>query len=169
MKGATLGRSADAVRPAEVTGCVPREASDRGVCDDRHNRWCDVIRIDLQLAALAACGLGVGLHAYTALFKAEGGFSAFLVGLVVWSCLPYAIAALVATRGRRPAIALGAALCALVGDVFMHYSVCVAPKGSTAALGLLFMPLWNLLLLAPAGAAVAWALVRWRRGASRDS
>jgi hypothetical protein len=122
-----------------------------------------VIRIDLQRAALAGCGLGVALHAYTALFKAEGGFPAFLLGLFLWSCLPYAIAALLATRGKRPAIALGAALGALAGDLFMHYSVFVAPKGSTAALGLLFMPLWNLLLLAPAGAVLAWALARWRR------
>ena len=127
-----------------------------------------MIRIELQRAALATCGLGVALHAYTALFKAEGGFSTFLVGLVVWSCLPYAVAALVATRGKRPAIALGAALGALAGDLFMHYSVFVAPKGSTAALGLLFMPLWNLLLLAPAGAVVAWALARWRRQARSD-
>jgi hypothetical protein len=126
-----------------------------------------VIRIDLHRTALAACVLGVALHAYTALFKAEGGFSTFLVGLFVWSCLPYAIAALVATRGRQPAMALGAALGALAGDLFMHYSVFVAPKGSTAPLGLLFMPLWNLLLLAPAGAAVAWAVARWGRRASR--
>ena len=169
MKGATLGRSVDAVRPGEGTVRVLRETAGRGACDDWHKRWCDVIRIDLQRAALAACGLGVALHAYTALGKAEGGFSAFLLGLFVWSCLPYAIAALVATRGKRPAIALGAALGALAGDLFMHYSVFVAPKGSTAALGLLVMPLWNLLLLAPAGAAVAWALVRLRLRRSRDS
>jgi hypothetical protein len=127
------------------------------------------MRFDLHRAAVTACAAGALLHVYTALFKAEGGFSAFLVGLVVWSCLPYAIAALVAMRGKRPAIALGAALGALAGDLFMHYSVFVAPKGSTAALGLLFMPLWNLLVLAPAGAAVAWAVARWRRGAPPDS
>ena len=114
---------------------------------------------------LIVCAAGVALHGYTALFKAEGGVSPFLVALFLWSCLPYGIAAVLGRRGNRPALALGAALGALAGDLFMHYSVFVAPKGSTAALGLLFMPLWNLLLLAPAGAVVAWALARWRRRA----
>lgn len=122
-----------------------------------------MLRNDLRRMALTACALGVALHLYTALFEVEGGPSAFVVGLLVWSCLPYVIAAVLGTRGKLPAIALGAALGALAGDLLMHYSVFVAPQGSTAALGLLFMPLWNLLLLAPAGAAIAWALARWRR------
>ena len=125
-------------------------------------------RLALHRAALATCGLGAALHAYTAPFKAEGGAPAFLAGLFVWSCLPYAVVALVATWGRQPVIAFGAALGALAGDLFMHYSVFVAPKGSTAALGLLFMPLWNLLLLAPAGAVLAWALARWGRRGPHD-
>lgn len=58
---------------------------------------------------------------------------------------------------------------ALAADVFMHYSVFVAPKGSTAALGLLFMPLWNLLLIGPAGALLCWLAYRvagrWRGAA----
>jgi hypothetical protein len=40
----------------------------------------------------------------------------------------------------------------------MHYVVFVQPTGSTAALGLLFMPLWNLLLLGPIGLLVVWGL-----------
>lgn len=114
--------------------------------------------------ALALCGAGVVLHLYTALFKAEGGMgaSAFLVGLFLWSCAPYAIAALLA-RGRRVWWGLGAAAACLAADVFMHYSVFVAPKGSTAALGLLFMPLWNLLVVGPAG-ALLFRLVHWALG-----
>lgn len=128
-----------------------------------------MIRTDYRRVALTTCALGAVLHLYTALFKAEGGLSTFVVGLFVWSCLPYAVAALLGSRCNRPAIALGAALGALAGDLFMHYSVFVTPKGSTAALGLLFMPLWNLLLLGPAGAVTAWALARWRRRTPRGS
>lgn len=120
--------------------------------------------------ALALCGVGVVLHLYTALFKAEGGMDAiaFLIGLLLWSCSPYAIAALLA-RGRRVLWGLGAAAACLAADVFMHYSVFVAPKGSTAALGLLFMPLWNLLVIGPAGALLCWLAYRFfghRRGAA---
>lgn len=117
--------------------------------------------------ALALCGAGVALHLYTALFKAEGGMGAiaFLIGLLLWSCAPYAIAALLA-QGRRVLWGLGAAAACLVADGFMHYSVFVAPKGSTAALGLLFVPLWNLLVVGPAGALLCWLAYRvaGRRG-----
>ncbi|MES2610280.1 MAG: hypothetical protein V4679_08575 [Pseudomonadota bacterium] len=110
-----------------------------------------------KTTALALCGVGVALHLYTALFKAEGGMDAiaFLIGLLLWSCTPYAIAALL-SRGRRVLWGLGAAAACLAADVFMHYSVFIAPKGSTAALGLLFMPLWNLLVIGPAGALLFW-------------
>ena len=110
---------------------------------------------------LALCGAGVALHLYTAVFKAEGGLGAvaFLIGLLLWSCTPYAIAALLA-RGRHAVWGLGAAAACLAADLFMHYSVFVAPKGSTAALGLLFMPLWNLLVVGPAGALLCWLVQR---------
>lgn len=106
---------------------------------------------------LALCSAGVALHLYTAFFKAEGGMDAFafLTGLLLWSCTPYAIAALLA-RGRCVVWGLGAAAACLAADLFMHYTVFVAPKGSTAALGLLFMPLWNLVVVGPAGALLFW-------------
>ncbi len=113
--------------------------------------------------ALMLCAAGVALHLYTAVFKAsaDAGASTFLVGLWLFSCAPYGIAA-VLVRRRRPVWALGAAAASLAADVFMHYSVFIAPKGSTAALGLLFMPLWNLLVIGPAGALVfGFALWAW--------
>ncbi len=110
--------------------------------------------------AFAACGAGVLLHLYTAIFKADGGVSAFLVGLVLISCAPYAIAALLARSRRGEVLGLGAAAASLVADLYMHYSVFVAPKGSTAALGLLFMPIWNLVVVGPAGAALLWIVHR---------
>lgn len=126
----------------------------------------------LRKSALTLCAAGVALHLYTALFKADGGMGAiaFLIGLVLWSCTPYAIAAVLAWS-RHAVWGLGAAAACLAADVFMHYSVFVAPKGSTAALGLLFMPFWNLVAIGPAGALLFWLAHRFfgrQRGAGAD-
>jgi hypothetical protein len=99
------------------------------------------------------------LHIYTA-GRAEGGPSAFLVGLFLWSCIPYGISAVLARFTRTEIFALGAAAASLAMDGFTHYSVFIAPKGSTAALGLLFAPLWNLIAVGPIGALVAWTARR---------
>lgn len=111
----------------------------------------------------AAVVLGAALHAYTMVFKADGGFTVFKLGLFAWSLAPYALAAALGWRAIHPGVAAGYAIGALVGDAFMHHAVFIQPKGSTAALGLLFMPLWNLLLLGPVGALAAWLLLRLSR------
>lgn len=113
-----------------------------------------------RLALYLVCLCGFMLHAYTGAFRSDGPFDVFLVGLLAWSCLPYATAAFASLRSALSFPALGYAAGALSGDLFMHYSVFIAPKGSTAALGLLFMPMWNLLLLGPLGALSLWAARR---------
>ena len=40
------------------------------------------------------CALGSLLHLYTAVFLADGPITPFIVELMLWSCFPYAIAAL---------------------------------------------------------------------------
>jgi len=114
--------------------------------------------------ALGICSIAVLLHLYTALFSAEGGISGFLVGLVLLSCLPCAVAAALATRRRLELPALGFAAASLIADLYMHCSVFIAPNGSTAALGLLFMPVWNLLAVGPAGAVLLWLAHRLLAG-----
>ncbi len=106
---------------------------------------------------VAAAGL---LHLYTMAFKAEGGWSPFVLGLLAFSLIPYVVAVVLARFRTTASSAFGFAAGALLGDLFMHYSVFIAPKGSTAALGLLFMPIWNLLLLGPVGALLAWVSAR---------
>lgn len=113
---------------------------------------------------IAICLLGVLLHAYTVLFKAGGGTPyfggiLFLIGLFLWSCLPYVIWAVVALARNQSAPAVGAAIATLAFDCYAYYGVFVAPTGSTAALALLFTPLWNLILFGPIGAAVSWPLL----------
>jgi len=109
---------------------------------------------------LTLSAAGVLLHVYTAVFRADGGLSWFLLGLVLLSCPPYGIAAALTRARRAHLLALGWAIASLLADLYMHYSVFVAPKGSTAALGLLFMPIWNLLVIGPAGAVAVWGCHR---------
>ena len=110
---------------------------------------------------LLTIAAGCLLHLYTFAFKADGGWSLFAVGLFAFSLTPYAVAVMLARFGRMASSALGFAAGALVGDLYMHYSVFIAPKGSTAALGLLFMPLWNLVVIGPGGALIGWAMARF--------
>lgn len=57
--------------------------------------------------ALLASAAGALLHLYNAAFKATGGLSLFLVGLVLLSCLPYAIATALASWPRTSLLGLG--------------------------------------------------------------
>jgi hypothetical protein len=110
-----------------------------------------------SMALLTAVG-GIVLHAFTVLFKAEGGASLFLLGLFLWSCAPYAICIFLALRGTSFLSALGGAALALCADCYMFWSVFLHPKSSTAALGLLFMPLWNLVVFMPLGMLIGHGL-----------
>jgi len=120
----------------------------------------------LTRVALLACVGGVALHTGTVAFRTDwlaGETSvrlAFVAGLWLWSCLPYAVLAGVALWRRLPAPALGGALAALAADLYMHHSVFIAPASSTAAVGLVFMPLWNLVLFGPVGAMLGWGVAR---------
>jgi hypothetical protein len=109
---------------------------------------------------LILLAVGFLLHAYTIALKAEGGWSLFTIGLFAYSLTPYTAAVVMASFRSTARAATGFAAGALIGDLFMNYSVFIAPKGSTAALGLLLMPMWNLFLLGPIGAILAWAAAK---------
>jgi hypothetical protein len=108
--------------------------------------------------AFLVIGCGILLHAYTAFFKAAGPVNTFLLGLMLWSWLPYVGSAVLLRVSKSAHAALGAALFALGADVAAFYSAFIHPTSSTAALGLLFMPLWNLLFFAPVGALLGWLI-----------
>ena len=110
----------------------------------------------MRQSLLFVVAAGCILHLYTFAFKAEGGWSLFVLGLLGFSITPYLVAWFLGRYQRAVGFGLGFAAAALLGDLYMHYSVFINPKGSTAALGLLFMPIWNLLLLGPIGGGVGW-------------
>ena len=116
--------------------------------------------------AWAVCAAAVVLHVVTAFVMSAGPVGAFTLQLFVFSCLPYLAMFVLATSLKQPIPGATGASAALVADAAMFWSVFVQPKGSTAALGLLFMPVWNLLAIAPAAAAMAFVVTR---GLKRDS
>ncbi len=107
---------------------------------------------------LSLCG--VLLHSYTAFVQVGPEINTFVIGLWLWSMLPYAIWFFVARKSALAPLAIGAQVLCLTADAMMFYQVFVRPTSSTAALGLLFIPLWNLLLIGPAGALIV-GVARW--------
>jgi hypothetical protein len=115
--------------------------------------------------AFALCAVGCVLHAVTALGMAAGGLSFKLVVFFLYSCCPYAVAAgLIALNLRffkpPPVFAIGFAVGSLFGDLYMIYHVFIVPKHSSAALGLLVMPFWNLAFIGPAAGALVSIMYR---------
>jgi hypothetical protein len=130
---------------AIVVGAALLLASLRGVA---------LVRPPLALAAVVAAG--VALHAW----HAAGASGAFALGLLAWSLVPYAVCVVVGLVPALRRAALVGAIVVLAADAYAHYTVFVAPASSTAALALLFAPLWNALVLAPAAMLATWALAR---------
>ena len=101
---------------------------------------------------------GIALHLYEFTVATGSGHDSFANWLLAWSSLPFAVALGLSRTRAGPARAAGYAWASLLGSLYMHFSVFVQPTASTAALGLLFMPLWNLLLIGPMGFLVVWGL-----------
>lgn len=106
-----------------------------------------------KLILLLLVALGISLHSYTVLFRAEGAMSEFLLGLLLWSSMPYLVL-LILMRWKKQIRILCAALAVVLIDIGVHVRVFVFPQSSTDALALLWMPLWNLLFSIPAGIVI---------------
>ena len=109
--------------------------------------------------AAVLIAFGLVLHSYILAYglknSGQAGVS-FSMGLWLLSIAPYLIAASLVWFFRRPHAGLGAVTMPPFLDAGMFYSVFIHPSSSTAALGLLFMPLWNLFVFLPLGALIGW-------------
>jgi hypothetical protein len=106
---------------------------------------------------------GIGLHTYTLLSTLSSEHTAFSIGLMLVSIFPYCICLLLSLI--KPAfywVSFGGALAALVIDALTYHSVFISPQSSTAALGLLFAPLWNLFLLMPIEMVLGYGIKKSR-------
>jgi hypothetical protein len=116
-----------------------------------------------RVIALVLLLFGVCLHTYTEAVKS----TSFSMGFWLLSLSPYVVSALLLFAFRKPQMAAGAIGLPAIFDAGAYYSAFIDPQSSTASLGLLFVPIWNLLLFAPIGAAVGF-LVGRRAVASTD-
>lgn len=90
--------------------------------------------------------LGTALHLKAEFWESSDPGSSFSIGVLIWSLVPY-LGIFIFRKF------LYGSLCAVIlvfaFDLWMHLEAFVFPSSSTSALGLLFMPLWNLILVIP--------------------
>jgi hypothetical protein len=122
-------------------------------------------RPGIRIAVILLLGFGVALHTYTATVLA----SSFHAGFWLWSISPYLIVALMFWAGRLRFAVLGAVILPAIVDLLVHLAVFHAPQGSTAALGLVAAPLWNLVLFMPLGGVLGWLVDRRVRRSSANT
>lgn len=100
-----------------------------------------------------AVALGAALQIYIAI--AEVGQ---LTGFFFWALAPYVLLAVLAFRMKKHfKLVLGAAV-ALVVDYFTFQKVFINPTSSTAAIALIWMPLWTVIFFIPAAILFGWVL-----------
>jgi len=107
---------------------------------------------------LLGAALGAALHGYEQASRSD----ALALGWLLWALVPYALGVAVSAIPalRVPAIA-GVAV-VLLFDLYVHYAVFVKPTSSTAALALIFAPIWSTLMFGPVAMLLAWLVVRRR-------
>ena len=115
--------------------------------------------------AIAVSALGAVLHLYENLAKSTEPS----VGWFLWALVPYVLCLAVWARSGTGAPALAGVLLALALDLYMHYGVFIHPTSSTAALGMIFIPLWSAILVCPVAMLLAWLAVRRRSPVRSDA
>jgi len=120
-----------------------------------------IVRPSPYVCALVVAG--VLLHLYENLVKSSGGFSS---GFLLWSSMPYLLTLCLSSfKSTKDAAIAGGAL-ALSFDAFAYHDVFVDPRNSTVGLALIFVPLWNILIVVPAGTFLTWIVLRKRAARS---
>ena len=105
----------------------------------------------------AVAAAAAALHAYESFIHSSAGPL-----WAVWSFTPYALCLVISASPATRTPALAAAVMALAFDAVAHYDVFVNPRGSTVGPALLFIPLWNTIVLVPLATFVAWLFLRVR-------
>ncbi len=113
-------------------------------------------RLGIRITVILLLGFGFALHTYTATVLA----SSFHAGFWLWSISPYLIVALMFWVWRLRFAVLGACILPAIVDLLVHISVFHVSYSSTAALGLVAAPLWNLVLFMPLGGVLGWLVDR---------
>jgi hypothetical protein len=120
------------------------------------------MRWDASGAARGLAILGLGLATVTTVLA--GGFAPAVLGFAVWAAVPYGLVLILSrVLGNGWALVTGATA-VLIGEIYIRAEVFLVPRGSTAALALLFSPLYLSVVALPTGLALGWLLGRlWGR------
>lgn len=112
-----------------------------------------------KILALILLVLGFALQTYIALFKT----SELSYPFWLWTLSPYLVGAVLLLWLRQPYATVGALVIPLAFDICSYHSIFISPQHSTAALGLLFIPLWNLFVFVPFGGFIGWWIDKRRQ------
>ena len=94
---------------------------------------------------------------------AGSGFSLLALPFALWSTMPYGGLWIVGRMAPRPWPILGAGAAAIAADLGIRASVFLWPRGSTAAIALVFSPAYITTFVMPIGAAAGWLFgTMWR-------
>lgn len=93
-----------------------------------------------------------------------GGPSVGVLGFAAWALLPWLLLLVAARVLREPWAVAGAGLVGLAVEAGVRASVFVYPRGSTAAIALVFSPVFIAAVAMPAGAVAGWIAARLVRG-----
>lgn len=116
----------------------------------------------LRVIGYSTVALGLLLHALGLAFDWGGQPPSLSLAIMVWSWFPYLIAMLLLFTMIRAVIPLVAAVGPLLVDGVNYFSVFVQSPSSTGSLNLLWMPLWNLIVVVPLGLVLGWVLSKTR-------
>jgi hypothetical protein len=119
------------------------------------------------LAKLSPSILGILLNAWVFLFRSDSSGSD--LGLFFWTSVPYLLPILAAFApfGAWPPL-VGGTTCLLV-SALNYDAVFIHPQHSTAALGILFIPLWLSVVIGPIAMGIAWLVERFRKARTRKA
>jgi hypothetical protein len=87
--------------------------------------------------------------------------------MLLWWCLPFVVIAGVAALPWRQEPVVGAALAALVADVGVMVAAQGSPSEGWGYLVIMYMPLYNLVFVAPAGATLVLVAIWMHRRVRR--
>lgn len=112
-------------------------------------------------AGTLAAGIGAGLVIVTNVLGASLGGGAGLLALLpftLWALAPYGAVLALGRLLRWPWAVAGAGAAAVAAEIGIRLAVFVFPRGSTAAIALVFSPMFLLVVCLPAGALAGFVV-----------
>lgn len=110
------------------------------------------------------CWAGAALVIVTTLIGSGFTLSVSVVALAAWALVPFVVLWVLPRWWSNPWAHAGGAIAVFLGEVYIRTQVFLFPGGSTAALALLFSPLYLTGLALPVGLGVGWTVGQaWHR------